>query len=139
MKRYIKILLLAVFLSVFAGTVLAARQFYQKLLKAQEERQCRTYVLDSMAGVIQVFNHVKKRHPESIEEAQEWGRGTFDYTKEPDYCKIHSKALITVAEGFTIAYKTNLEFVPSGEGTYSWEIGENSRTYLWMYEESDKK
>lgn len=52
MKPYIKILLLSVFLSVFAGTVLAVRQFHQKMLKAQEERQCRLYVLDSMEGVI---------------------------------------------------------------------------------------
>lgn len=139
MKPYIKILLLSVFLSVFAGTVLAVRQFHQKMLKAQEERQCRMYVLDSMEGVIQVFNHVNKRHPGSIEEAQEWGRKTFDYIKEPDYCKIHSKKLIADSKGFTISYKADLEFVPSAEGTFSWELGENSRTYLWKYEESVKK
>lgn len=74
-----------------------------------------------------------------IEEAQEWGRKTFDYIKEPDYCKIHSKKLIADSKGFTISYKADLEFVPSAEGTFSWELGEKSRTYSWKYEESVKK
>ena len=139
MKHFAKISAISILFIFSIGAAIAARQFNQKMLKAQEERQCRMYVLDSMEGVIQLSNHVKKRHPGSIEEAQEWGRKTFDYITEPDYCKIHSKELITDSKSFTISYKTNLEFVPSGEGTYSWELGENSRTYLWKYEESVKK
>ncbi len=139
MKHYTNTLIISTLVIAAIGVSLVVRQFYQRLLKAQEERQCRMYVLDSMEGVIQVFNHVKKRHPGSIEEAQEWGRKTFDYIKEPDYCKIHSKKMIADSKGFTISYKADLEFVPGGEGTYSWEMGENSSTYLWMYEESVKK
>ena len=139
MKHYTNTLIISTLVIATIGVSLAVRQIHQRLLKAQEERQCRMYVLDSMEGVIQVFNHVKKRHPESIEEAQEWGRKTFDYIKEPDYCKIHSKKLIADSKSFKVFYKADLQYVRSAEGTYTWEMGENSETYLWMYTESVKK